>query len=78
MLQWNQLKVHRLNERPHHPILRQRSSVCTVQLILRAASLHNRHAAKEDEEVGGCEDGLISCDTRDDLEVLVLEDNFVL
>lgn len=78
VVQRHKLKVDRLNERPNHPILLQRSKIRAVQLILRARTLHNRHTAQENEEVGASEDSLVGSDAGEDLEVLVLEHDSVL
>ena len=77
-MQRHQLEVHALNERPNHPVRLQRRPVALIQLILRAATFHDGHAAEEDEEVGAGEDGLVAGDAGEDLGVLVLEDDFVL
>lgn len=74
----DQLEIDCLDERPDHPILLERRSVCAVQLILRTRALHDSHTAQEDEEVGTSEDGLISSNASCDLEVFVLQHDLVL
>ena len=78
MLQRYELEVDSLNEWPDHPVLLQGRRIGLVELILRAASLHDSHAAEEDEEVGGRKNGLIDSNARSDLEVLVLQYHLVL
>ena len=77
-MQWHQLEVDSLNEWPDHPVLLQGSPVCAFQLGLRTRTLHDRHAAEENEEVGAGEEQLVAADASGDLEVLVLEDHLVL
>lgn len=78
MMQWNYLEVDSLDKWPDHPILCQGIPVCRLQLRLRTRTLHYSHAAEEDEQVGAGEEKLITSNPRSDLEVFVLENNFVL
>jgi hypothetical protein len=78
VMQWYQFEIDSLYERPHHPILLQRRSICTLQLVLRTRPLHNRHTTQEDEKIRARENDLICRNPRNDFQVLVLEDDFVL
>ena len=78
MVQRNKLEVDCLDERPYHPVLLDRSRVCTLHLLLRAATLHDSHAAKEAEQVCRGEDKLVGSNAGKDLEILVLQDDLVL
>lgn len=73
-----ELEVDDLHEWPDHPVRLQCALVRAIQLLLRARAFHDGHAAEEDTQVGWCEQHLVSGDTRDDLSVLVPEDNLVL
>lgn len=78
VVQRYELEVDDLNERPHHPIGTQSLPVTLIQLVLRACTLHDRHAAQEAEQVCASEEELVACNSGDDLEVLVGKDDFVL
>ena len=78
MLQWHQFKVYCLNGRPNHPILLQCCPVRAIELIFRICPLHVCHAAKEEEEIGRGEDGLVSQDAGGDGCILRFEDNTAL
>ena len=73
MFQWHEFEIKCLYPRPHHPILRQSRPICTVQFILGAGSLHDRHAAQKAEQVCRREDGLINQYSRNDGGVGILE-----
>ena len=77
-MQRYQLEVNSLDERPHHPILCQSSPVALLQLLLRTCTLHDGHAAQEDEQVGAGEYSLIGSNSGKNLSVFVLEDDLVL
>lgn len=78
MVQRHKLEVDRLNKRPNHPVLLQRIRIRALQLFLRVATLHDRHTAQENKEVRASEDSLVCSDAGEDLQVLVLEHDFVL
>jgi hypothetical protein len=78
VVQRDKLEVDCLDERPHHPVLLYSGRICAIQLLLRAATLQDSHAAEEAEQVGGSEEKLIGSDTGSDFEILVLQDDLVL
>jgi hypothetical protein len=78
MMQWHQFEIDRLHKRPHHPILLQCRSICTLQFIFRARPLHNRHTTQENEKIRARENDLICPNPCENFEVLVLENDFVL
>jgi len=78
VVQRNQFEVDSLNKGPNHPILLQSSPICSLQLLLWARAFHNGHAAKENKEIGACEDSLISSNAREHLDILISKDDLVL
>jgi hypothetical protein len=65
MLKRHNLKVDKLYPWPEHPILCEGGSVCTLYLLPRRRTFHDRHGREETDEIDGCEDELIGGDTGD-------------
>ena len=63
------LEVDKLDERPNHPILGKSVGVGGFDLLLRVRAFHIGHVVKEDEQIGGSENGLIKTNTGEDLGI---------
>lgn len=82
MLHRHILEVGELDPRPHHEVLRQAGDIGVLETFLWRRALKVGHGGEEERHVGGCEDALIGCDTRDDgavlgLQVDVLDEKFI-
>ena len=73
MMQWHQFEIDSLHSRPKHPIFLQRRPVRSIELILGACSLHDRHTAEKAKQIGRGEHGLIGQDPRGDGSVGVCQ-----
>jgi hypothetical protein len=78
VMQRNQLKINSLNKGPYHPVLCKGGPVTLLQLFLGAPTLHDSHAAEEDEQVCASEHCLVGSNSCKNFNILILEDNLIL